>query len=222
MTIKAHMHDRLISWIRAYGFWLVLLVLCLISQAAGLSQVIRYDRGAISEGDVWLLISAHMAHLNWNHYWLNMAGLLLVVIFFRHYCTARVWLLVFLISAIVVGLGLFYLNPEVQRYVGLSGVLHGMFIVGAWFEMKRYPKSGGVLLILITMKLVWEQLSGALPGSESMSGGRVIVDAHLYGALAGSLFLLLHQIVHINNRQQNSQHDEQNNAAHGDNKQGLK
>jgi len=42
-----------------------------------------------------------------------------------------------------------------------------------------------VLVAFVAAKLVWEQTGGPLPGSEATSGGTVIVDAHLYGALGG-------------------------------------
>jgi len=44
-----------------------------------------------------------------------------------------------------------------------------------------------ILLVLVVGKLVWEQLTGALPGSESIAGGEVLVDAHLYGAIGGAV-----------------------------------
>jgi len=42
-------------------------------------------------------------------------------------------------------------------------------------------------LLLLGLKLAWEQLAGPLPGSEALSGGPVVVDAHLYGTSAGLL-----------------------------------
>ncbi len=185
------MNPVLPSWIRSYGFWLVLLAVCFFIQLMGLSNDFRFDRGLIDQGHFWLLISGHLAHLNWSHLGLNMAGLILVAVFFGRYISVLQWLLLCLFSALWVGLGLYWFNNEIQRYVGMSGVLHGFFIVGAWYEYRRYPLSGGVLLLLIIAKLIWEQLAGALPGSESMTGGHVVVDAHFYGAIAGTVFLLL-------------------------------
>ena len=118
--------------------------------------------------------------------------------------------------ALFIGLMLYALNPHLHYYVGLSGVLHGLFVVGAWGERQHFRVSAYVLLALVFAKLVWEQLYGAMPGSESMIGGQVLVDAHLYGAIAGGLFLLLHQVIHINNGQQNRQYDEQHHGTHGD------
>ena len=47
--------------------------------------------------------------------------------------------------------------------------------------------NGFILLLLLVAKISWEQFSGPVPGSELTSGGPVVVDAHLYGALGGVL-----------------------------------
>jgi len=96
-------------------------------------------------------------------------------------------------------------------YVGLSGVLHGLFIYGAIREIRFFPFSGYVLVLVLAGKLFWEYMNGAMPGSEEMTGGRVLVEAHLYGAMAGLvavlltwLLHLLHKLVEVKNRQQNA------------------
>jgi len=201
------MNTVLLAWIRSYGLWLVLLLVCFFIQLLELNNVLKFNRDLIDQGQFWLLISSHLAHLNWNHFGLNMAALIMVAAFFGRYISILQWLSLCLFAAICVGLGLYWLNEEVHRYVGMSGVLHGLFIVGAWFEYRRYPLSGGVLLLLIIAKLIWEQLSGALPGSEAMVGGHVVVDSHFYGAIAGAAFLLLHHVIHIDDRHKDSHHN---------------
>ena len=52
-------------------------------------------------------------------------------------------------------------------------------------------KKGSLFLVLLIVKLLWEQLSGPLPGSTELSGARVITEAHLYGALGGAVVTLL-------------------------------
>ena len=42
-----------------------------------------------------------------------------------------------------------------------------------------------VILALIFGKIAYEQFAGPVPGSEFASGGPVVVDAHLYGAIGG-------------------------------------
>ena len=69
----------------------------------------------------------------------------------------------------------------------LSGILHGLLVFALLQQLTQQPRSTALLLTLVAGKIAWEQLAGPLPGSESWTGGRVIVDAHLYGALSGTL-----------------------------------
>lgn len=194
-------------WQPNYSLWLVIFLLSAALQAVGLVPAWRYDRSLISQGDLWLLFSGSLVHLNWSHWALNMAGLGIVAFFFSTHASFRQWLWVLCWSALFVGVGLYWRDPDMQIYVGLSGVLHGLFIFGALREIRAYPTSGYVLLILLVAKLSWEALNGPLPGSEAMTGGRVATNAHLYGAIGGgfaalTLYLggLFHQLVEIKNR----------------------
>ena len=85
--------------------------------------------------------------------------------------------------------------PDLHWYVGLSGVLHGLFIAGALRWMSRAEIEGYVLAAFLVVKLVWEQVYGALPMSVSGAGGPVVVDAHTAGAVGGlacAFAVLLH------------------------------
>jgi len=169
------------------ALWLSVLVLTLSIQLADYGSFVRFDRQLVIQGDYWLLLSGNFAHLNWSHWALNMAGLAIVALFFSGYGSILQWLTVMFISALSVGSGLYWLNPQIGWYVGLSGVLHGLFIFGVINEIKAYSTSGVVLLFLIIGKLLWEIFNGALPGSEDMAGGSVVTDAHLYGAIGGAV-----------------------------------
>lgn len=176
--------------LRRHKLWLVLIGLCFFIQLLRLEAFFRFDRQLIEQWQIWRLISGHITHLNWSHFALNMTGLLMFVIFFAHYQSIKYWFFSILFIALAVSAGLM-LDMQLQRYVGFSAILHGLFIMGGRYELQRYKVSGVVLLVLITAKLVWEQLMGALPGSESMAGGRVAINAHLYGAIAGVVYLWL-------------------------------
>lgn len=169
----------------AYWLWALILVTTLIIQLSGWGVDLRYDRDLISKGHYWLLFSGHFVHLNWSHWALNIAGLAIVAFFFSAYGLLWNWLTVIVISAFFVGFGLYWLHPNIGWYVGLSGVLHGLFIFGVSREIKVHPTSGYVLLVLLVGKLLWEKLYGALPGSQEMAGGTVITDAHLFGGIGG-------------------------------------
>lgn len=170
-------------------FWLVLFLLCFFIQLLQLHDYMRFDRALIEQWQIWRLVTGHLTHLNWNHFMLNMTGLGIVVYFFANYQTTGYWMLALLYLALFCSGGLL-LDGELNRYVGLSGVLHGLFIIGGRLEMLRFKASGIALLLLIIGKLIWEQLNGAMPGSESLTGGRIAINAHLYGAMAGATYLL--------------------------------
>jgi len=175
--------------LRSYKLWIVLLLLCFLIQLLHLSPLFRFDRQLIEQWQIWRVISAHLTHLNWSHYLLNMAGLGMVAVFFSNYRSTAYWIGALFFISLVCSAGMLVDN-QLDRYVGFSGVLHGLFIIGGRWEMQRYKLSGVMLLVIIIGKLIWEQVYGALPGSESMTGGRVAINAHLYGALGGAIYLL--------------------------------
>ena len=166
--------------------WLTLFVVSLVLQINWVDNW-RFNRDLVSQGQVWLLFSAHIVHLNWSHWALNMAGLAIVAFFFSSHASVRQWLAVLFVSACAINIGLWWWMPEVRSYVGLSGVLHGLFLYGALREIRFYPISGYVLTAVLMAKLSWEFFYGALPGSEDMTGGRVLTEAHLLGAIGGIL-----------------------------------
>ena len=94
-------------------------------------------------------------------------------------------LLILASSVVIIDLGFVLLEPQLEWYVGLSGVLHGALAAGAigWWQHESRPLALALTLVLIG-KLAWEQWHGALPLSGDMP---VVVDAHLYGAIGGAL-----------------------------------
>lgn len=170
-----------------YFFPLAIVLCSAVLEWGGLTEALQYDRVAIEGGAYWRLLSGNLVHLGLNHLLLNAAGFALVAALVWRYYSTLEWLLIFAVCALAVGLGLFLLVPELRWYVGLSGVLHGLLLAGACVEIQRYPQSGWPLLLLVVAKLVYEQLSGPMPGSEWAAGGAVVEQSHLYGGAAGLL-----------------------------------
>lgn len=146
---------------------------------------LRYQADVIWTGEFWRLLTAHLTHLGWPHSLMNIAGLALVWWLVGEWLRTRDWLLVYFVCGLAVSCGLLYRDTELMWYVGLSGILHGMAAAGAWAATRKDQREGIPLLLVLVFKLVWEQSRGALPGSAELAGSAVIVNAHLYGAVAG-------------------------------------
>ena len=99
------------------------------------------------------------------------------------------WWRITIVAPFVISLGLWLRQPALVSYVGFSGVLHGLLYFGV---LRLAPSAPGLALGVLTLLLgrqVWEQTAAYNP--DYLSGlihGRVMPDAHLFGALTGSLF----------------------------------
>ncbi len=164
-----------------------LIVACVIFATFGDEgrEAFKYDRLAIADGEYWRLVTGHFVHLSVAHLLLNLAGLVLVWLLVGRYYTNAQWLLVFIASMVGASGGFWFVDPHLLWYVGLSGVLHGLLLAGAVQGLKTLPPESAIIVIIVIGKLAWEQFSGPLPGSESVSGGDVVVNAHLFGAAGG-------------------------------------
>lgn len=161
----------------------------LIGDAA--TALLRFDRDLILAGEGWRLLTGNLVHLGWNHLLLNVAGLALIGWLVGAAVSPLRWLTVFLVSSLCVTAGLLVWNPELRWYVGLSGTLHGLLLAGLLADADKADRVQWLLLAGVVAKLGWEQGWGPSASTETLVGGNVIVDAHLYGAVGGAVLGLL-------------------------------
>ena len=171
------------------GAWLVgllalVLVLLWFTGESG-RELLRYERAAVLQGQYWRLLTGHFVHGSGQHLLLNAVGLGLIAALFPREYSVRGWLLILASSIVTIDLGFVFLEPQLEWYVGLSGVLHGALAAGAlgWWRHESRALALALTAVLVG-KLAWEQWHGALPLSGDMP---VVVDAHLYGAIGGAL-----------------------------------
>lgn len=152
---------------------------------SNVADALRYERSAVLQGQFWRLVTGNLVHIGPTHLALNLAGLALVCGLYPKTLTARQWSATLFICALTVTLGLLVFSPQIAWYVGLSGVLHGLFVAGALVQFRHGRRSAYVYLVLIGVKLALELVWGSSAEVSALIGGDVIVVAHLYGAIGG-------------------------------------
>ena len=185
-------NDRPMSWALPAIIIGISIVIMLAGEPG--KEWLRYDRVWIGQGEAWRLLSGHLTHLSWSHLALNGAGLLLVWFLIGQSYAMSTWIQITLITIATIDTAFWFLNPELYWYVGMSGLLHGLLVAGIITRLRTLDAETGILLLLLIAKIGYEQFNGPVPGAEATSGGPVVVDAHLYGALGGVLGALLAKV----------------------------
>jgi rhomboid family GlyGly-CTERM serine protease len=153
----------------------LLIGLALAGDAAG--EALRWSRKAIAR---W--VTGHFVHLDLIHAALNAAGLVLVWALFSGTYSARRWLLIAACGIVTIDAGLWWLS-DVTWYVGLSGVLNALAAAGIVREIIDGDRMAWLVGTLGLAKLVYENVAGPMPFL--VTDSPVVLDAHLFGALAG-------------------------------------
>lgn len=175
---------------------LTLMALLLLTELLGESgrYWLRYDRGLIEAGEWWRLITGSFVHLGWWHLFLNEMGLAVLVVLCPQPLSFAVWTRRLLILSLGMSLGLYVFVPELASYVGMSGVIHGLFVLGLVPQvLKKDLIAVGCLLYLLG-KLGWELFSGAPVSDETALGGRVVLESHLFGTLTAFVYGLIFHV----------------------------
>tara|TARA_R110000751_G_scaffold91266_3_gene178869 strand:- start:47660 stop:48160 length:501 start_codon:yes stop_codon:yes gene_type:complete len=154
------------------------------------SNWLAYDRQQLIDLQWWRLISGHFLHTNGIHLLLNLAGLTLLWALHGHYYPTLQYLFLFFMLCVGTSGGLYLFAPQMYWYVGLSGVLHGLFLIGAYFDIQNKLKSGWIMLVGVWLKVLHEQIYGASENVAELISANVAIDAHLFGTVTGSLILL--------------------------------
>jgi rhomboid family GlyGly-CTERM serine protease len=157
-----------------------------------ITQVLVYHRALINQGEVWRLFTGHLLHTNGYHLMLNLSALIMLWALHGRFYTIKNYTALFLFCAITTSVGIFYGTPSLIQYVGLSGVLHGIFVFGAIMDIAAKDKTGYLLFIGVWVKIAHEQIYGASTDVSDLIEASVAVNAHLWGAVGGLVFTIIY------------------------------
>lgn len=169
---------------------LVFIVLPWLLQALpdSLTHYLRYQREAVSDGQLWRLLTGHWLHLGWAHLAMNsVAAALLLAAWAEYGMNLGCLLLQSLLICVGIGLGLWLAFPHIQWYVGMSGLLHGwvVLLLPLWWRGSRgFALAVGAGLAL---KLLLEQL-GVSVGAGILDAP-VVHQAHWLGVAVAALLV---------------------------------
>jgi rhomboid family GlyGly-CTERM serine protease len=176
-----------------WGFLVVALASTISILMPSWRAVLIYDRAAIEAGEAWRLWTGNFVHFGWLHFAAD-TGLWLIIGWFVERAHPRVARLSIPLIALAVTGTVYFFDPEMPRYAGLSGVNVGFLVflaLAGWQKSWRdwfWPAILGIHVLELILESTWGH--GAI--QFDTPGVRVATIAHAGGIAFGvGLWLVL-------------------------------
>lgn len=169
--------------------WLVV-ALVLLAYGTPARDALGFARTAIAHGEWWRLVTGNFVHLGARHLFLDALGLGLWMLLCGTAVGWRGWCVRSLALASGVGLGLYFFVPGVVGYVGLSGMIYGLFVLDLGHDAVVDRDGFAILcVVVIAARVGWAIGSGTPAWERNFMGGEVISAAHLCGMATAVLYV---------------------------------
>lgn len=193
---------------RVWAFPIFLMVLIAVLGAGGEPwiELFRYDRYAIESGEWYRLLTGNFVHLPgntvvWNgwhfhgpwHLFLNTLGVLVLVMLCPERLPLLVWIRRTVFLCLGMSAGLYFFAPDLIWYVGLSGAMHGFFVLGLVPQAVKKDIVALGCVVYLLGKLGFELYAGAPVSDEHAIGGKVALESHLWGSISALVYGVLFQ-----------------------------
>lgn len=157
----------------------------IVSDASLQTALYAYQRDLFETGQWWRIFTAHFMHSNVIHFLVNIAGLVLLWLLHGEYSSPKSFAINILSLCAGISLCIYVWSPSIIWYVGLSGVLHGIFAWGVVIDIFFKRKTGYLLLLGLIVKIIDEQFYSSSQFMSELIEVSVAIDAHFYGAVIG-------------------------------------
>jgi rhomboid family GlyGly-CTERM serine protease len=153
----------------------------------GAARWLEYDRAALAAGEVWRLLTGHLAHWSAAHLAWDVIAFVALGALCERLGRAR-FLACVGAAALAVSLAVWWAMPGLDRYRGLSGLDSALFVLLAVSLVRdgdsRRLLAGAGGLAAFLVKLAWEGATGGALFVHD-AGLAPVPLAHLAGALVG-------------------------------------
>lgn len=153
----------------------------------GAAELLSYDREAVARGELWRLVTGHLAHYSWEH----LTNSLLVLL-------PAAWLIesrrrsdplfLTLSAAGTVGMALLLAEPDIAEYRGASAIGLALLVYAASGGLhgdRRWRRVCQVLLAAVIAKLLAETAGWQWRDWQAGAGFVPVASSHAVGAATG-------------------------------------
>lgn len=145
--------SRQTAWRPLGATLLIAAAVVAVFHAPGLSETLAYDRSAISAGQVWRMLTGHWTHWTVEHLiWDLLVFAILFAWSLQLSGRRTAWVVVG--SCIAIPAGLWFLQPDMVHYRGLSGVDSALFVFVALAvarSCRRHNDRTGIALAMLCL-----------------------------------------------------------------------
>lgn len=159
--LRDYLRHELPSWrVFPWSFLAVALVSTISILWPSGRDALIYDRHAIETGEWWRLFSGNIVHFGWLHYFAD-TGLWLIIAWFVERVYPRLARASLLFMALAVTAAVYYFDPTMLRYGGLSGMNVGYLVflaLAGWQKSWRdwfWPAILGIHVLELILESTW-------------------------------------------------------------------
>jgi len=152
-------------------------------------NIFVFDRSAIANGEFWRVFTGHIVHYNFDHlFWDVLAFIILGAVVELN--DRRQLGPSFLISSLGVSFWLYYYEPMIVTYCGLSGALNGLLVTASMIQWNKTESWMYLFVMLSTIGKICYEFSTNQTVFVTMSAQPVPVS-HLVGFISGLICFFL-------------------------------
>jgi rhomboid family GlyGly-CTERM serine protease len=176
----------------------VILGTAVVSQLfPAVAAVLVYDRLAILGGEIWRLATGHLVHFSAAHFVSDALALGLLGAWVE-WRGPRVCALIYVALALVIGLGLLVIEPDMRYFGGLSGMAYGLaaylLICGACREGQLRMLWVVVFLMFISRVAAEQYFREALFVAHQADPFIPVPLSHMLGVSIAAVVFLFQQV----------------------------